>query len=62
MNSMILALRDKSTTIRKAYAGAIGAVAKFSSEKTMKRVADKLIEYYNHPEVKKKIRTLLKSV
>lgn len=52
---MLGALKDKALTIRKAFAGAIGNVAKVASNNTMKRMIGKLKEYneaMDNPELR----------
>eukprot|EP01119_Soliformovum_irregulare_P015728 TRINITY_DN4466_c0_g1_i1.p1 TRINITY_DN4466_c0_g1~~TRINITY_DN4466_c0_g1_i1.p1 ORF type:complete len:1775 (+),score=639.94 TRINITY_DN4466_c0_g1_i1:70-5394(+) len=49
-NSLVLAVKDKSPTIRKAYANALGNVVRYGTDKTAKRIIDKLVEYYSQME------------
>lgn len=51
VNALVLAAKDRSPSVRKAYASALASVSKFSSAKTIKRLVDKLCDYYTQMEV-----------
>ncbi|PRP89356.1 proteasome-associated protein [Planoprotostelium fungivorum] len=50
LNALLGSMREKSPVIRKAYAGALGNVAKFASPKVIKSLTEKLLQLYSDVE------------